>query len=378
MQQDTMFVLTATYGDGHWQVAQALKNRLLEAGVHVRIINLMAEAHPVWDAVIRFLFLQSSKLSLLGVNYYGWSYYGTRTMKRNHPLVRTGFTLGMNTLRKMLLQERPVGVISTFPYFDVAQLCAGVGLNIPTFTVMTDYDLHHRWILSTEDRYYVASDALKQGMVTQNIGEEQIVVSGIPLREPFASAQERHMNRLALGLDPHKRVTLLMSGGYGVGWSVDKGLRLLRRIPEHQVLVVCGKNEKLFQELQQQYDQTPDIHLFRYVEDIAQLMSCADAVVTKAGGVTVSEAMSLQVPLFICRPQPGQELENARFLAAQGVAKVAKHEAELVQQMEAAYKQPTQLQFMRDSMVSMSRPHAAAAVVHDMLETLQRHQSFRS
>lgn len=371
-------------------VTHALKDQLERLGVQVVVVDLMAEAHPMMDTMFRFLFAQSQTFSQYGIHYYGWSYYSTRRIERTHPLVRTGFTLGKRKLKQLLVEHRPDGIISTFPYFDVSSVVRQMNKHIPTFTVITDYDLHHRWILSTTDRYYVATYDLAEQMIHSGISPELVHVSGIPIRDEFemqptAPNKKQFLRSSNLkseaicrkyGLNSNLRSTLIMSGGLGTQVLSNRFLHLLERIPNHQIAIVCGRNERWESELRAKFIHTSNVHIFGYVTAIHELMSCADAMVTKAGGVTLTEALALQVPLFIARPQPGQERENARYFARHGAALVARQDMELAMRLCDAYNQPSLLESMKRSMTSLTHPHAAQRIAADILDTISTERPY--
>ncbi|WP_051217320.1 MGDG synthase family glycosyltransferase [Paenibacillus assamensis] len=370
MKRPKIFILTASYGDGHVQVANAIKEQFKRYEVDVRIINLMEEAHPHWDSFVKYIYLQSSKWAALGIDYYGWSYYSTRKITRKNPLVTAGFSIGSGKLKQLLKDERPDAVISTFPYFDVSQVCSNLGMDVKTFTIITDFDLHQRWILSPNDRYYVATELLKQGIRSRGIAKEQIIVSGIPVRGIFSNRMQGAGDKERYGLDPALKTTLVLSGGYGIRQSHDGWLQQLAVIEGQQVVIVCGRNERRKQELEKVFAHIPTVHVLGYVDNVAALMANADVLVTKAGGITLSEALVMNVPVFIARPQPGQELENAHFLMNEGGAVVVKRESELVKEIEEVYLHPLRLQEMKRAMRKLAKPDAAASVVDDVVNQL--------
>ena len=49
-------------------------------------------------------------------------------------------------------------------------------------------------------------------------------------------------------------------------------------------------------------------------------MAISDLVITKPGGLTVSESLASNLPLIVINPIPGQEEENAEFLESSGCA----------------------------------------------------------
>ena len=54
--------------------------------------------------------------------------------------------------------------------------------------------------------------------------------------------------------------------------------------------------------------------------DVQHFMFAADLLVTKPGGLTVSEALACGLPLAVFEAIPGQEEENAFFLEKRGMA----------------------------------------------------------
>ena len=57
-----------------------------------------------------------------------------------------------------------------------------------------------------------------------------------------------------------------------------------------------------------------------FTDEVDALLEACDVVVSKAGGLTCSEALIKGAPLVVYRPTPGQEVRNAEFLEAGGAA----------------------------------------------------------
>lgn len=90
-------------------------------------------------------------------------------------------------------------------------------------------------------------------------------------------------------------------------------------------VVITGKNHKMYEEWVNRYE---DVEVLGYTENISRYMRGADLVITKAGGITLFEILHSQVPLFVIHPFLEQEMNNARYAAEKGFAKVVwgKHE----------------------------------------------------
>jgi len=62
------------------------------------------------------------------------------------------------------------------------------------------------------------------------------------------------------------------------------------------------------------------VKVLSYTNEVPELMSISDLVVTKPGGLTTTESLASGLPMILINPIPGQEEENAEFLENSGVA----------------------------------------------------------
>ncbi len=56
------------------------------------------------------------------------------------------------------------------------------------------------------------------------------------------------------------------------------------------------------------------------MNNIDEFMEASDCIITKSGGLTVSEALSKKLPMIITNPIPGQETRNCKILTGFGTA----------------------------------------------------------
>jgi processive 1,2-diacylglycerol beta-glucosyltransferase len=362
-------ILTAGYGDGHVQTAKALQQTLLDYGTcHVKVVDLLQEAHPIINSMIKYLFIKSSALSAYGLDYYGWSYYRTRNLESGSLLEKCMDILGRQTLAGILRQEKPDAVVYTFPFGGISALRRKWGLDIPTFAVITDYALHSLWLHPDPDRFFVATEDVKQALIQRGVPQHRIAVSGIPVRKPFYDLARP---------DADTKSILILAGAYGILRDTKKIVERLLAIPGVRLHIVCGRNEKLYQQLSSHF-QTPKkggpvqprVQVYGYVEHIHELMGQASCIVTKAGGITLSEAVQLAVPVLIFKPFPGQERENALYFAQKGAALIAHQEDELAGHAEKICFHPGIRRQMADRLKSLQTGHAAAAIAASVLQSI--------
>ena len=125
-----------------------------------------------------------------------------------------------------------------------------------------------------------------------------------------------------MGLDSTKRTVLIFGGGeYGLS-NVKLFLTGLLELEEDiQIIAIAGKSKKIqnmFKNITIKYDKKTLI--LGYTDKIPELMSIADFIISKPGGLTTTEILTSNVPFIIINPIPGQEEENARFLLNNGAA----------------------------------------------------------
>jgi processive 1,2-diacylglycerol beta-glucosyltransferase len=186
-------------------------------------------------------------------------------------------------------------------------------------SVITDFEAHALWMDSGVDLYCVAAEETKARLVARGATAGNVMVTGIPIAAKFSTRLDLLAVRKTLGLRDDLPTLLVLSGGFGMG-PVGKILSELDKVGrEFQTVVVCGRNEALRRELAAQDRKNP-ARVLGFASNMHELMTVADLIITKPGGLTSSEALALGKPLFILDPIPGQEAANSDFLLERGAA----------------------------------------------------------
>ncbi|WP_229752809.1 MGDG synthase family glycosyltransferase [Paenibacillus physcomitrellae] len=380
MRQLRIMILTAGYGEGHNQVSRAVEQEFAARGIKdVFIVDLMKEAHPLLNSVSTKLYLKSSLTSQYGLDLYGWSYYWTRGTRPGSSLGKYFNSLGKRKLKALLSQVSPDIILNTFPFGAAAE--AGNELDVPVCTVITDYTLHGRWTHPAMSRYYVATDELKYDMEKKAFASaQQILVTGIPVRRGFvlrnqgAGDDRGHYQQQEIpsGDRAHRnKLVMLSAGSFGVPQQLEEIVRRLLAAGNCRLAIVCGRNERLYARWSAMFGGNPKVEIFGFVPNIHEIMAQAACLVTKAGGVTLSEAIALRVPVFIYKPFSGQEKENAVYLAGKGAATIAESAPELSRQISRLLDNPAEEMGIRRRMSDLCKGVAAEKIVSDMLELLE-------
>ncbi|GAB7388617.1 diglucosyl diacylglycerol synthase [Bacillaceae bacterium] len=359
-----VLILSADYGAGHRQAARAVQEQIerLVPRHEVLISNVLELAYPRASGWTRRLYLKSFTWY---PSLYGWTYYKTQEMENGKWVKQLFNRVGVREMRELLRKTAPDVVLSTFPMLTgmMSRLRRKGESDVPFYTVVTDYGFHSCWIAPCVDGYFVATEDLRGEFVKRGVAPDRVFVTGIPIRPVFADTVSPQLIREKYGLDPGRPVVLLLAGAYGVTKEIADICAELRPIASRvQLIFICGKNGELARRLRRQtaaWEGT--VRVLGYSDKIHEWMRIADLVVTKPGGLTVSEAIWAECPMLFYRPVPGQEKENADYLSRKGAALSAETPREAAQTLAALLAEPDLLRAMRKNIKASLKPSEFAA-----------------
>jgi len=244
-------------------------------------------------------------------------------------------------------------------------------VKVPVATVVTDYAVHPIWVHRGMDRYFVAADSAKEELVdTGLVPAGRIEVTGVPIDPKFAQpiAQADARRELGLDPDPARPVFLLMGGGFGWG-PIESMLEVVMELPKNvQALVIAGRNAKLRARLvAKTASEAGRIQIHGFTDRVELFLAASDLLLGKSGGLTVSEAMAMGVPMLVFRPLPGQEERNCDFLQESGAAIRVHDYEELHFRLMRFLHQPEIVDEMKLYARRVGRPRSAFAVAESLL-----------
>jgi processive 1,2-diacylglycerol beta-glucosyltransferase len=364
-------ILSCNYGGGHQRVAEVLVDELRQRspGCHVEIHDYI-ETYIGHRSNLAFTSLYFGSVRW-APRLYRWFYRATSAISPHSPVQRCINRLGKRRLADFLRTQRPDIVVCTYclPAGGMSELKREGRTDVPCVTVITDHAIHSQWIHPGIDLYLVSSEHVRHGIVAHGISPDRVLSTGIPVSPALGTPLDRHALRRQYGLDPALPTILVMVGAYNLmRGALDVYRRVIKLPRPAQVLCVCGKDERLRQAVERLAQEAAmPVRVFGYVREIPALMAMSDLMVSKAGGVTTSEALAAGLPMILVNPIPGQEEENTAFLQAVGAAIVAPRPADLRSLIADLLDNPERLARLREGARQVKRPdaaaHAAAAIL---------------
>jgi 1,2-diacylglycerol 3-beta-galactosyltransferase len=261
---------------------------------------------------------------------------------------------------------QPDLIISVHPLMnDIGmRLMRQAGLQVPFVTVVTDMvTIHPVWIYPKVTRCIVPTEPARQLALKYGMADERIIIAGQPVSLKFARKMEdKTVLRRKLGFDLDRRMVLLVGGGEGFGRIFDIARAIARRVAQAQLVVIAGRNKILKSQLDAVTWEIPTT-ILSFVDNMHEVMTAADILVTKAGPGTISEAFVAGLPLIIFDFIPGQEEGNVTYVQEHGAGAFAQ-EPEAIADLVREWMNPANsaLQQMQQNAAALAKPEAALTI----------------
>jgi len=376
-----IMVVYATAGSGHRRAAEAIYHCLEKnyPELNINIVDILEYTNFLFaNSYSRgYSFLVTHLKLIWAINFY------LTGLKYVSLLFKFICRLNCSRFINLLDEKKPDIVLTThfFPAEVIAYLKQKRKIDSRLVTIVTDFGLHPLWVVQYCDDYIVASDYTRKLLISRGIKQDKIRVGGIPIdsgflgicqedrrRQGFISHLRRFIPQLIKDTwfkkdnkdEFHKDTmltALVVTGAFGFSF-IEKVVDILHS--DMNLLVVCGNNQRLYNRLaRKRYD---GVGLFGFTDQMPRLMSQVDLLITKPGGLTIAEALALELPLIFICSIPGQEAENARILEIQGCAIKANNLKSLKDIIIDLKAHPERLDLMRANIRKIRKPNAAEEI----------------
>lgn len=366
MAKKKIVILYSTAGMGHKKAAIAIYELFKKQDVAVENIDVMDYASNAY----KFLYLDFYVFVMSRAKWLWWLIYYFSNIPFVDTItwhVRTWLDYkSLSKFGEMLSKKKPDAIIAThFLLPSIAHILKKKdGVKSKLFVVMTDYGPHSCWLSKDVDRYFVGSDSAADELAKRDIPKSMIDATGIPTTDEFCTDMDVNALRKKYGLDKNKKTIFMMSGGFGVGPIGEMLLSLNSCKTEIQVITVCGHNKTVYEKIQGIKDRLkyPAV-LFGFTGKVAELMSVSDIMITKAGGISVTEAMNKSLPMILYGSVPGQEDWNEIFLAANNAAERAKKIEDIPSIADRMLLSVDAYESFKEGVNNIRKPNAAKDIV---------------
>ena len=389
-----VLILSATTGGGHMRAANALKDYILGKNPDdvVEIYDTIHYVSPLINKAVTngYVYLATKTPYIFGSLY--------KSSDKNTPINKT-VELTFSQLRKRLapmIDDFKPDIVVTTHSFAAELVCAlktKEGLNVPVISIMTDFAVHKTYINEGVNAYIMSSEEMIQQMLSRGVDRDKLYPFGIPVKSAFLKKIDREKAFEEEGLDPKLPTMLIMAGSFGVTDVLKIYHKIVKSPADFQVIVITGKNEKLYETFEKYLAKidinntmyeirqaNPDIKkhtsmrsskhrkpskttkLLFFTDKVDRYMQMADIIVTKPGGLTVTEAIATGLPMAIFKAIPGQEEQNADYLVKNGMAVRLEKNNKCTELITELIEKPEILESMRENIKKCNKGNSAERI----------------
>ncbi len=317
----------ATYATGHKSIAEYIKNYFESSGKYeCMTIDILKYSMPIIGK-----FTKVSNETLMTKFPFIWSLLYFSFDNKLSTYITSNMSLKIfdnKKLKEKIKEFNPDITIAThFWGTDIVNKYNKKGLiNSKIVTVVTDYKAHDFWLKSLTgiDAIIVSSLEERIKLLKKGFKNKQIYTSGIPISPQFNKNLDKDKIIKKLKINNNKKTVLFfVGGGNGALYNLIYFKEILKNNYDCNILFVSGRSkvaEKKAKEYVKRYN-AKNVHVFGFVTNINELYSVSDFVVTKPGGVQVTECLLFECPMLLIKSNGGQEIENRRYLIKKGYAK---------------------------------------------------------
>ena len=371
-----VLILTADAGFGHRSAANAVASALNELYGDLCEVSIV---NPLEDRRTPFFLRDSQadydKLVRRLPELYRFGYDASDAEVPAVIVEQALTVLLFEVMRDLVRTYRPDAILTTYPLYQspLRAVMTITRANIPLLTTITDLATVHRlWFNNSVDNCLVPNSIVRDLALNYGLTPEQVQITGIPVN-PEVMRERRSPAEIRQSLGWETDLTTVLAIG---SRRVDRLLDTLNILNHFgiplQLVVVAGKDKELFAELQQIEWHVP-VQLYEYVPNIPLYMKASDAIVCKAGGLVVTEALACGCPLMLIDVIPGQETGNADYVVQNGAGDLARTTMEVLETMAHWLMDDASLLKNRaENARRLGRPNAAYEVANAVWLAAQR------
>lgn len=369
-----ILLLISDTGGGHRASADALVaafHELYPGRVHTHIVDFWTEiaGRPFHKFPQGYSFLAKNPPLWRAAWNYG-RFPLTRRLTEEFSNV-----VGNRNFRQALQQFQPDIIVSVHPLTQFIPLRVLRTLaRRPVFvTVCTDLaGAHPTWFHPHVDLCFVPSDRVRRIAHRCGLHDHQLRQFGLPVRPAFwHECRAKRIVQRELGLRTDTPTVLIVGGGDGVG-SLARitnavSTRIFQERGAHgaQIVVICGRNETLQEQLKGQHWPVK-VHVKGFVSNMSEWMAASDLIVSKAGPGTIAEALIRGLPIVLSGFLPGQEEPNVKYVTEAGVGEFSGEPQRIASIVTNWISNPSHLAQRALRAKALGRPNASYDIVREI------------
>lgn len=314
-----ILITYASYGSGHKTVANYIYEYFKEHGDYdLKIVDVMDYASLIGKINLK-LFNMIFKFQFSLPATIGYELSDNKIVTAPYKIY-TKACLNKK-LQKDFLEYNPDLLIATHFFGGIMMGSINKKYHTKTkiITIITDYCSNCMWLQNHkyEDYIVVSNEIVKQEVLKFGVDEKKICPFGIPLSSKFKVTDDKEKIKFKYNIKNNKPIILFFGGGsMGSSFTYNYLKAILKLKLDINIIFVAGKNVELQNKVNDlvMKENTPNITVLGFTNDVSNLLNIATLVITKPGGLSVTEALEMKTPMILIPGNGGQENYNANFV----------------------------------------------------------------
>lgn len=328
-----VLILTCSTGGGHNSAAGAIAKEMGKRGIPHRIKNALEFVPRPKQEILEkghsFLYRHAP-------NVFGKAYEKAEQFEK-HSAMYYDYALHAPSIAKYIKRQKfdVVICVHEFPALMLTAARKHFSLNVKLYFVVTDYTFSPGLEETELDAFFIPF-GFSELYKNKGLPEERLVETGIPVDVSCYNHPLKSDIRNALCIREDKTLILIAAGSIGCGpieEIVDEVIK--KRDKDTVIAVLCGKNKSLLRELTAKVKDASLIPM-GFIDNVIDWIAAADVFVTKAGGLSTTEAATVGIPIVLMNAVPGLEIHNLKYFVNNGCACTAKTVSGICDAIEAA------------------------------------------
>lgn len=423
-----VIILTASTGGGHKRAAAALKEIIFEkdSSAEVLVVDALEEIGHIFNKTIsdgyHYMATKTPKL-------YGKAYRSSDKDNALNDMINRINSQSGKRLLPLINEFAPDIIVTCHPFVaKMMGVLKGKGkITVPVLSIITDFSAHRTYIDSHIDAYVVSNDDMISELSDKyGVLKDKIYSLGIPVFSSFYFKDKKEDLIEELGFDKNIKTILIMAGSFGVTDVLKIYENLLDLKTQFQIIVITGKNKRLYSafekmlndkidefeveelsyfeklpsdskrrkayeltgqikgQIKESIDEMPIVKHFKrsthakkptkllyFIDNVQDYMHISDLIITKPGGLTVSESLASSLPLAIFNAFPGQEEDNADFVVRHNMAISLQKGKQGAQQIDELLTNEEKLSQMRENCRKLCKDKSSENIYNLMTKLIE-------
>lgn len=356
-----ILILSMTCGEGHNSIARAIKQQF-------DFMDIESKIEDIYKSNIRRL-KRNNDGFLLAQKYIPniYAFFWKKAKNRNPELrySKSFYNNDINLIIEDVKEEIeiycPDAIICTHNYASgiVSRLrhFKKIDPKIKLYSILTDFFPHPYWESSVDiDKVFIPYKIATEQLINKGFKSDQIVEVGVPINSKFYEQLDKEKVKKELGIKENF-VVCVSSGGFGIGNNYKVVKKLCSAKLPIGIICLNGKNKKTKDKIDKytKHNNFSNVYNFGFINNVEKIMTATDLMVSRAGCVTISEALFKNLPIIIRENVKINELENAEVLVKENVGILLKSLNELPIKIDYLLKNKQAFETMKLNCKKFSR-----------------------